>query len=164
MRIRKPDPEGEATALARRQLKMVELLEEVGLNVRLSYTVPGFAMSTGLGESSIWEAIREWRKGDPDGLPLVERKGRTLILREDGLRWLRAGRPGAGTVMDPIERKLDAIEHKLGELTTLLESDLGTMFREVRDRLDNLLAEFARADGKFSNQGPATHAETGGGR
>jgi hypothetical protein len=144
----------------RRPQKTVELLEDG----RLSYTVPGFAVATGLGESSIWLAIRAWRQGDPDGLPVIERQGRTLILREDGLRWLRAGYPGAGTVVDPIEHKLDAIERKFEELTTLLESDLATMFRELRDRLDNLLVKFARTDGKFSGQGPAMHAETGGGR
>jgi hypothetical protein len=50
--------------------------EPHGEERQLLYTVPGFATATGLGQSIIWEAIRAWRNGDPDGLPVVERKSR----------------------------------------------------------------------------------------
>jgi hypothetical protein len=76
-----------------RALKMVEPPSEDG---RLSYTVSGFAAATGLGKSSIFKAIAAYRRGDPDGLPVISRKGRTLILRDEGVRWLHAGKKRQG--------------------------------------------------------------------
>jgi hypothetical protein len=70
-----------------KKFKLVEL--EDG---RLAYNVPGFAEATGLGKSTIFEEMRKWRSGDKTGLRPTKRGGRTLILREDGVAWLRAGR------------------------------------------------------------------------
>jgi hypothetical protein len=70
--------------------KMFRLVElEDG---RLAYNVPEFAEATGLGKSTIFEEIGKWRRGDKTGLRPAKRGGRTLILREDGVAWLRAGR------------------------------------------------------------------------
>lgn len=53
---------------------------------KLSYTVQEFCVATGLGKTSIFEAIKVGE------LKSVYVAGRRLILREDGEAWLKAGR------------------------------------------------------------------------
>lgn len=70
-------PELDATLIA-------EILS--GAASKLAYSVPEFCEATSLGRSLVYDEIRQGR------LRATRIRGRTIILREDGLSYLRSHR------------------------------------------------------------------------